>query len=368
MISWNGNALQIGNLTAKLPIVQGGMGIGVSLSGLASAVANKGGIGVISTAAIGMNEPDFLTNYIESNIRALKTEIRKAREMTQGLLGVNIMVAMSNFADMAKTAIKEGVDVIFSGAGLPLNLPSFLDDSSTTKLVPIISSARAASIISKKWIDKFNYVPDAFVVEGPMAGGHLGFKDEHILDPKYTLEKILSETLLEVEKIQTKTNKKIPVIAGGGIYTGEDIFKYMQLGAQGVQMATRFVTTYECDASQAFKDTYINCKEEDIHIIKSPVGMPGRCITNDFIKDANNGNRTPANCPYHCIVTCDYKKSPYCIALALMNAKNGKLDHGFAFAGQNAYKAEKMISVSDLIDTITLEFNSAVTASESIVT
>lgn len=368
MVSWNGNALQIGNLTAKLPIIQGGMGIGVSLSGLASAVANEGGIGVISTAAIGMNEPDFSTNYIEANIRALGSEIKKAREMTQGVLGVNIMVAMSNFADMAKTAIKEGIDVIFSGAGLPLNLPSFLKSSSTTKLVPIISSARAASIISKKWIDKFNYIPDAFVVEGPLAGGHLGFKSEQILDPEYTLEKILYETLIEVEKIKIKTNKTIPVIVGGGIYTGEDIFKFMQLGAHGVQMATRFVTTFECDASQAFKDTYIDCKEEDIHIIKSPVGMPGRCISNDFIKDANDGNRKPTKCPYSCIVTCDYQSSPYCIALALMNAKNGKLNNGFAFAGKNAYKADKMVSVKDLIESITLEFNSAVKANAQIIT
>lgn len=359
MFFWKGKSLTIDNLTAKLPIIQGGMGIGISLSGLASAVANVGGIGVISSAAVGMSEPDFSTNYSKANIRALKKEIRKARELTKGILGVNIMVASSNFADMVKTAINEGIDIIFAGAGLPLNLPSFLKDSTNTRLVPIVSSARAASLIAKRWIQKYNYVPDAVVVEGPMAGGHLGFDYEQIESPEYKLENIVSEVISELGKFEKKTGKSIPVIAAGGIYTGEDIHKFIKLGAAGVQMATRFVTTVECDASMEFKRAYINSKKEDIEIIKSPVGLPGRAIRNGFINEVIEGNKKPFKCPYHCIITCNYKSSPYCIALALINAKRGKMKNGFAFAGANAYRAEEIVTVKELINSLIEEYNRA---------
>ncbi|MDP4182333.1 MAG: nitronate monooxygenase family protein [Bacillota bacterium] len=360
MNHWGEKSLKIGNLTARLPIIQGGMGVGVSLSRLASAVANEGGIGVISTAAVGMMETDFSTNYLDANIRALRKEIRKARELTKGIIGVNIMVALSNFADMAKTAIEEGVDIIFSGAGLPLNLPSFLKEAKDTKLVPIVSSARAASIIAKKWVEKYQYAPDAVVVEGPLAGGHLGFKIEQIEDPNYKLEKLVSEVISELKNVEDKIAKPIPVIAAGGIYTGEDIYKYIQLGASGVQMATRFVTTIECDASLEFKNTYIECEKEDMGIIKSPVGMPGRAIINKFIKDVEAGAKKPYKCPYHCIFTCKYETSPYCIALALINAKKGNMKHGFAFAGENAYRAEKIVSVKDLVNSLVEEYECVV--------
>jgi len=358
MVSLREIGLKIGDLSAKLPIIQGGMGIGVSLSGLASAVANQGGIGVISVAGIGLFEPDSLTNYLEANIRAFRKEVRKARELTKGILGVNIMVALSNFGDMVKTAAEEGIDIIFSGAGLPLNLPAFIQNSSTTKLVPIVSSARAASLIAKRWVEKYQYAPDAIVVEGPMAGGHLGFKSDQITDPAYKLEKLVSEVIDVAKMIEEKTAKPVSVIAAGGIYTGEDIYKFIQLGASGVQMATRFVTTEECDASLEFKNTYINCRKEDIGIIKSPVGMPGRAIINEFLKDVNAGGKKPYKCPYHCIVTCNHKSSPYCIALALINAQKGKMKHGFAFAGENAYKAEKIVSVQDLVNSLVEEYDS----------
>ena len=348
--------LKIGDLTAKLPIIQGGMGIGISLSGLASAVANEGGVGVIATAGIGMLEPDFSTNWLEANIRALKKEIKKARELTKGILGVNIMVALSNYADMVRTAIEEEIDIIFSGAGLPLNLPQFLKGSTKTKLAPIISSGRAASIICKKWSEKYNYLPDAIVVEGPRAGGHLGFKQEQINNPEYSLEKLIPEVIKAVKPFEERYKKPIPVIAAGGIYTGEDIYNFLKLGASGVQMATRFVTTYECDASIKFKQTYIDSSKEDIVIIKSPVGMPGRAIKNKFIDDANKGEKKPFKCPYHCIITCDYKNSPYCIALALLNARKGNLEHGFAFAGENAYRAKGIISVKELIESLIKEY------------
>jgi NAD(P)H-dependent flavin oxidoreductase YrpB (nitropropane dioxygenase family) len=351
--------LRIGNLTAKLPIIQGGMGVGISLSGLASAVANEGGIGIIAAAGIGMLDYDFSTNFLEANITRLKSEIRKAREKTKGIIGVNIMVALTNYADYVKAAIEEGIDIIFSGAGLPMNLPQYLEGKYDTKLVPIVSSARAAGIICRKWLDKYNYLPDAIVVEGPKAGGHLGFKETQIFDAEYSLEKILPEVVNEVKPYEDKIGRPIPVIAAGGIYSGEDINKFMKLGASGVQMATRFVTTEECDASIDFKNTYINAKKEDLDIIKSPVGMPGRAIRNTFTEDISKGVNKPFKCPYHCIITCDYKNSPYCIALALTNAQKGNLEHGFAFAGENAYKADKIVSVKELMKTLQKEYSAA---------
>ena len=358
--------LKIGDLIAKLPIIQGGMGVGVSMSGLASAVANQGGIGVIAAAGIGMLEHDGSSNYLEASIRALRNEIKKARELTQGIIGVNIMVALSNFSELVKASVDEGVDAIFSGAGLPLNLPEYLSKNSKTKLIPIVSSAKAATLIIKKWVSKYNYVPDAFVVEGPKAGGHLGFKPEQLNDPDYTLEKIVVDVVNDIKPYEADLGKMIPVIAGGGIYTGEDMYKMMKLGASGVQMATRFVTTDECDASIDFKNTYIHASKEDIGIIKSPVGLPGRVIVNDFVHSVNAGQKTPFHCPYHCITTCDYKNSPYCIAVALINAKKGKLKNGFAFAGENAFRASEIKPVKEVCDLIKSEYLQAANSDESV--
>ena len=352
-------ALRIRDLTAPLPIIQGGMGVGVSLSGLASAVANEGGIGVIACAGIGMAEPDFNKIYLAANARALRKEIRHARELTTGILGVNIMVALSNFGELVTAAIEEGIDIIFSGAVLPLDLPQYLHGGARTRLVPIVSSGRAAKIIAKRWTDRYDYPPDAFVVEGPRAGGHLGFKREQIDNPAYALERLLADVLEEVKPFEAKAGRSIPVIAGGGIYTGADMYKILHQGAAGVQMATRFVTTHECDASAAFKDAYVRATRKDIVIIKSPVGMPGRAIRNQFIDDLNLGKKVPFTCPYHCIITCDYETSPYCIALALINAQRGKMGQGFAFAGENAHRATKIVSVKELIATLLEEYAQA---------
>ena len=352
--------LNIGNLSISVPIVQGGMGVGISLSGLASAVANEGGVGVISSAGLGLLYRNLSKDYIQASIMGLKEELRKAREKTKGVIGVNVMVAMSNFADMVKTAIAEKADIIFSGAGLPLNLPSFLQKDSVTKLVPIVSSARAARVITEKWHNLYNYLPDAFVVEGPKAGGHLGFKDEQINDEHFSLEHILPEVIDEVKDIETHYGKNIPVIVAGGIYTGEDIKRFMDMGAAGVQMGTRFVTTEECDASDIFKQTYIEAKQEDIQIIKSPVGMPGRAIFSKFIQKVKEGQKQPKTCMCKCIKTCDISKSPYCIIAALYNAFKGNMDNGYAFAGANAFLATKIVSVKETFRSLLDEFNRAI--------
>ena len=313
-------SLKIGDLIAKLPIVQGGMGVGISLSGLASAVANEGGIGVISAAGLGLIYNNPKKSLAEAAIYGLKEELRKARQKSNGIIGVNVMVAMTNFADMVSTAIKEGADIIFSGAGLPLNLPSFLTEGAKTKLAPIVSSARAAKLLCEKWWNEYRYAPDAIVVEGPKAGGHLGYKADQIEDENYSLETTLPQVVETVAEFGQKHDLTIPVIAAGGIYTGEDIYKIMELGASGVQMGTRFVTTEECDADANFKQAYIDATEEDIQIIQSPVGMPGRAVRSSFLDKVKEGLTRPKQCGFNCIRTCDVVHSPYCIMLALYNA------------------------------------------------
>lgn len=350
-------SLKIGDLLAKVPIVQGGMGVGISLSGLASAVANAGGVGVISSAGLGVIYREYSSDFNTASIYGLKEELRKAREKAKGIIGVNIMVALTNFADMVRTAIEQKVDIIFAGAGLPLNLPSYLTEGAKTKLAPIVSSARALKVICRRWIGEYGYVPDAVVVEGPKAGGHLGYSKEQLNDKNYALEHIVPEVVTVAREIGAEHGREIPVIAGGGIYTGEDILKMMVLGADGVQMGTRFVTTEECDASQEFKQCYIDARAEDIEIIQSPVGMPGRAINNSFLDKVKEGLTKPKACPFNCIKTCDVTHSPYCIMLALYNAFRGRLDKGYAFCGANAWRSNKIVSVQELIDSLKAEFN-----------
>lgn len=342
--------LQISNLTIRRPIVQGGMGVGISLSGLASAVANEGGCGVISSAGLGLIYHNLSSNYLEASILGLKEEIRKAREKTQGVIGVNIMQALSNFSDMVKTAISEKVDVIFVGAGLPLDLPSYITEGCTTKLAPIVSSAKAFKVIAKKWMDKYSYAPDAVVFEGPKAGGHLGFKSDQIFDENFSLEKVLPEVIDETRAFGAQYGRHIPVIAGGGLCTAADVKRVLGMGAEGVQMGSIFVPTEECDADIAFKQSYLNAAQSDITIINSPVGMPGRALLNDFVRQAKSGCKKPGVCTYKCLKSCDYTKVDYCIMKALFFAFKGKLENGFSFIGANGYKADKIESVKTVVE------------------
>ena len=362
--------LHIGHLAADVPIIQGGMGVGISLSNLASAVANQGGIGVIATAGIGMFEPDHDVDPIGANKRALAKEIIKAKAKTSGIIGVNIMIALSDFESLIDCAVREGADIIFLGAGLPLRLPKTLPTDKLselkTKFAPIVSSARATSLIFRSWEKHYNHVPDAVVVEGPMAGGHLGFRKEHIDDPDYSLENLVPDVISLVKSYEERFDKKIPVIAGGGIYTGADICRFLQMGASGVQMGTRFVATVECDASDAFKQAHVDCSREDIIIIDSPVGLPGRAIRNSFIEKRIAGIKEQFTCPWKCLRSCEFKKAHYCIAKALVNAQHGNLEKGFAFAGVNAYRTQEIVTVKELITTLAKEYKDCRVSSVSV--
>jgi nitronate monooxygenase len=353
--------LKIGNLNISLPIIQGGMGVCVSLSGLAAAVANEGGVGVISAVGIGMTEPNYRKNFRESNKIALKKEIRKARLMSNGIIGVNIMLAVTDFEDLLKVAIDEKIDIVFIGAGLPLKKPEKISlsvlESTSTQFIPKVSSARAAKLIFSYWDKNYKRVPDAIVVEGSLSGGHQGFKKEDVLNPKATLSSLVTDMICALSPFEQKYGKNIPIIAGGGIYNGKDMYDVMSTGASAVKMGTRFVTTHECDVSDKFKDNYLACTSQDITIIDSPVGLPARVISNKFVKEIQQGHKKPLNCPWKCLKTCDYKKVQFCIAEALFNAANGNFARGFSFAGANAYLANKVTSVKETINQIKDEYH-----------
>lgn len=342
--------LVIRDLVAKIPVIQGGMGVGVSLSTLAGNVAKCGGVGIISTAQIGYQEEGFEEHPIETNLKAIEKHVKRAKEIAQGgVVGVNIMVATKKYEEYVKAAVKSGVDLIISGAGLPTRLPEFVEKSKT-KIAPIVSSIKSAKVICKLWDRKYKRCPDMVVIEGPKAGGHLGFSYEElqtITQEEY--EEEIKGIIKVVEEFGEKYNYHIPVIAAGGIYDVQDMKHAMELGVDGVQVATRFVTTYECDASDAYKQAYIDAKQEEIQIVKSPVGMPGRAIHNAFIEETEKEPVKIKKC-LQCLEHCKQKDIPYCITNALINAVKGKVSQGLIFCGANAWRAQKMEHVSDIME------------------
>lgn len=373
--------LKIGNYIIPIPVVQGGMGVGVSLSGLAGAVAACGGIGIISTAQIGFRDKGFDADPIGCNLRAIKEEIGKARAIAErqqyevarikamggnnnkpagmkemgengnkpaGLIGVNIMVATKKYEEYVKAAVEAGADMIISGAGLPMMLPGLVEKAKTM-IAPIVSSLKSVHVITKYWLKKYDRLPDMVVIEGPLAGGHLGFQAEQLenIEAMHYDEEI-HKIIEYVNECGEVHGKKIPVAVAGGIYSREDGEKYFAMGASGVQIATRFVTTYECDASDAYKEAYIRAKKEDIVIVKSPVGMPGRAVGNSFVKRTMKG-RIPHKGCHSCIVSCRPDQTPYCITEALINAVEGNVEQGLVFCGANAYRAEKLEHVADIM-------------------
>lgn len=348
--------IKLGNKESKYPIIQGGMGVGVSLHKLAGTVSKEGGIGIISTADIGYKEEDFEKNPNEANMRAIGKEIKLARKIAgeDKILGVNIMVALKNYAEIVKECVKQKIDLIISGAGIPKDLPEYVKNTET-KIAPIVSSLRCCKLIVKHWMTKYNYVPDMIVIEGTEAGGHLGFKLEELEENnKPKLEDITVEVVNYIKEIENETGKSIPVISAGGIWDSKDIKKFLNLGASGVQMATRFVATNECDASVEFKKAYINAKKDDIKIIKSPVGMPGRAIYNKFIESTEKEKCKIERC-YNCIKTCDVKTTPYCITKALINAVKGNMEDALVFCGSNVGRVKEIVPVHDLMQELVCE-------------
>lgn len=366
--------LKIGELLVERPVIQGGMGVGISLSSLAGAVAKAGGLGIISTAQIGFREPDFRENPLKANLRAIGSELNRAREIApEGVIGFNIMVATRNYEEYVKAAVKAGADIIISGAGLPVSLPEYVREAEgkagdlaaklKTKLAPIVSSLKSVSVICRLWERKYQTTPDMVVIEGPLAGGHLGFSREQLAEleadtenPDITFHKSVYEEEVRsiigfVRELGKKHDKQIPVVTAGGIYTHEDVMRQFELGADGVQVATRFVTTQECDAPDAYKQAYIQARAEDIVITKSPVGMPGRAIRNAFLRQVETERKPPKHC-YQCLEHCEQAVIPYCITDALVQAALGNTEQALLFCGSNAYRADRIETVPEVMENL----------------
>lgn len=345
--------LKVGVKTAAVPLIQGGMGVGISLGSLAGTVAYEGGVGIISTAQIGFREPDFDMHPAQANVKAIKKEMEKARAISrEGIIGYNIMVALRDYKQHVAAAVNAGADIIISGAGLPTELPQLVQGSNTA-IAPIVSTEKSAKVILKYWDRKFGRTADLVVIEGPKAGGHLGFKEEEL---SYYTQDVYAEEVKKmiaiVRQYAEKYNTNIPVVLAGGIYGASDVKYAMELGAEGVQAATRFVTTRECDAHSRYKEAYLNAGKEDIVIVKSPVGMPGRAILNPFMKRVMLGEKISHTPCHGCLARCNPAEIPYCITDSLINAAIGNVDEALLFCGADAYKSTRIETVKEVIDSM----------------
>lgn len=349
-MKWREKAVWIGEKQLKVPIIQGGMGVGISLGRLAGSVAKEGAAGIISAAQIGYREPDFDRNAKEANLRAIEKEMQKARELSpDGIVGFNIMVAMRHYEEYVRKAVCAGADLIISGAGLPTDLPHYVEGSKV-QIAPIVSTEKSAKVILKYWDRKYHRTADLIVIEGPSAGGHLGFTEDQLVQyDSEAYEEEIQKILQVVREYEARYQHKIPVFLAGGIENHSDVMRAFALGMDGVQVATRFVTTEECDADIRYKEAYLNATEEEIVIVKSPVGMPGRAIFNPFMKRVMSGEQISHSPCHGCIKNCRPQEIPYCITDALIAAAKGDVEHALLFCGKYAYQAQKIETVKEVI-------------------
>ncbi len=350
--------MKLGNRELALPLIQGGMGVGVSMGGLAGAVAAEGAMGTLSTADAGWNEPDFAAHPQQANLRALRREVQRAKRLAAGagLVAVNAMVATRQYADSVRTALEAGADAIVSGAGLPLELPA-LAEGFEALLAPIVSGPRAAQLICRTWAKRYGRVPDFVVLEGCQAGGHLGFEEADLLAGRCTpLSRLIPEVLAALRPFEEKFGRAIPLFCAGGVATGAEMARCTRLGAAGAQLATRFIATEECDAGQGYKDVLLAARPEDLRIIHSPVGMPGRAVNSPLVQRLAAGMRQPpAHCS-GCIKSCRPAETPFCITHALIEAVKGNWEEGLFFSGSRVDLVDRMRTVPDLIDELMKEW------------
>ncbi|MCI9331886.1 MAG: nitronate monooxygenase [Oscillibacter sp.] len=360
-------AVSIRGKTLSVPILQGGMGIGVSLEKLAGAVAANGGMGTLSAAFCGFREPDFRTNAREANLRALVGQIARAKELAKGagLVAVNVMVAAAQYADSVRTALRAGVDAVVCGAGLPKDLPVLAAEAENDEaaLAPVVSGGRSAALISKLWDRRYNRVPDFVVLEGPLAGGHLGFSLAEAREAQEgrprPISELLGEVLESLAPFREKYGRDIPVFVAGGVRNGAELRRYMDQGAAGAQFATRFIATEECDASPAYKQALLEAKGEDITIVQSPVGMPGRALKSPLIRRVEAGEQPGITRCDRCLAACEPKTAPYCISKALIAAVEGDWENGLFFCGANAGEVNALSTVEEQMDQIMNEWRTA---------
>lgn len=353
--------MKIGKYEIRHPIIQGGMGVGISWDQLAGTVSLEGGLGVISAVGTGYyknlsekvhiitkrDKPKDVINFYSKD--ALKEIFDNARKICGKLpLACNILYAINDYGRVVRDACEAGANIIITGAGIPTNMPEFTKDFPDVALVPIVSSARALKLICKKW-QRYNKIPDAVIVEGPLSGGHQGFKYEDCYKEEFQLENIVPPVIEEA-----KNWGDIPVIAAGGIWDKKDIDKFLDLGCVGVQMATRFIGTFECDADANFKNVLLNAKKDDIQLMKSPVGLPARGVRTNLQFSIENHTAPKVQCVSNCVAPCnrghEAKIVGYCIADRLAAAYQGDVETGLFFSGSNGYKIDKIISVKELME------------------
>ncbi|MCT7537397.1 nitronate monooxygenase [Aliarcobacter butzleri] len=353
--------MKIGKYEIRHPIIQGGMGVGISWDQLAGTVSLEGGLGVISAVGTGYyknlsekvhiitkrDKPKDVINFYSKD--ALKEIFDNARKICGKLpLACNILYAINDYGRVVRDACEAGANIIITGAGIPTNMPEFTKDFPDVALVPIVSSARALKLICKKW-QRYNKIPDAVIVEGPLSGGHQGFKYEDCYKEEFQLENIVPPVIEEA-----KNWGDIPVIAAGGIWDKKDIDKFLGLGCVGVQMATRFIGTFECDADAKFKNVLLNAKKDDIQLMKSPVGLPARGVRTNLQFSIENHTAPKVQCVSNCVAPCnrghEAKIVGYCIADRLGAAYQGDVETGLFFSGSNGYKIDKIISVKELME------------------
>ncbi len=354
--------MRIGKYEIEKPIIQGGMGVGISWDQLAGNVSLEGGLGVISAVGTGYYQDKKFSKknvqdkpYSEENFYskdALVEIFKNARKICGDKpLAANILYAQSDYGRVVHDACEAGANIIITGAGIPTNMPEFTKDYPDVALVPIVSSARALKLICKKW-KRYGRLPDAVIVEGPLSGGHQGFKYDDCFKEEFQLENIVPPVIEEA-----KNWGNMPIIAAGGVWNKQDIDKFLDMGCAGVQMGTRFIGTYECDASDALKNVIINAEEKDIKLLKSPVGLPARGVITNLQKAIETGTAPKVACISNCVAPChrgeEAKAVGYCIADRLSDAYLGKVDTGLFFTGSNGYRIKELISVKELMDKLT---------------
>ena len=351
--------LKIGKYLVQHPIVQGGMGLGISWDKLAGTVSLEGGLGVISAVGTGYyqnhkySKRDINSRPYEAESfyskEGLAAITRNARKICGDKpLAANILYAINDYGRVVRDACEAGIDIIITGAGLPTNMPEFTEGFPDVALVPIVSSAKALKIICKRWKQRYNRLPDAIVVEGPLSGGHQGFTYEQCFMEEYQLENLIAPIKEEI-----KNWGDFPLIAAGGVWDKNDIEKMISLGADGVQMGTRFIGTHECDAHENFKEILVAAKEEDIKLLKSPVGYPARGVRTNLIELVDKREGPAVKCISNCVSPCQRGKEAkavgYCIADRLSDAYHGEKATGLFFTGSNGYKLKEIISVKELM-------------------
>ena len=341
--------LKIRNIETKFPIIQAGMGVRVGNSTLAAETIKQGGFGTIASVGLGDIEKSK-TDFVNESNKVLVEEIRRTHELTggKGPLGVNVMVALSNYEAIVRASVKEGVDFIMSGAGLPIPLPEYVGDADVA-LIPIVSSGRALKILLSAWKRKYNRAPDAVIIEGPSCGGHLGFTYEQLDKPESCSLDILYK---DVKQVLDEFECDVPLIAAGEICTREDVERNLKIGYDGVQVGTYFIATEEAGMDRKSKEVYVKAKNSDVVVIQSPVGLPVRVLKSPLVERLLAGKKEKFGCPYRCLRTCNPKKVPFCIAKALLSAWRGDTENALYMTGCNVDNMTKIIPLKSFFDTL----------------